>query len=110
MADASTNPRARPVTDLTAEQEAEALRIYQALKRAADEDLLALARLLASKPDAELLGRTEFGARDRAHRIAAKALGEALAGRKKGATAAPASPARPATAPPSSSATRPAGS
>jgi len=96
--------------ELTPEQEAEALRIYDTLKRVADEDLLALARLLASRPDAELLGRTEFEARDRGHRIAAKAIGAALDGRKKGATAAPASPARRATAPPGSSVTRPAGS
>jgi hypothetical protein len=96
--------------DLTAEQEAEALRIYEALKRRSDEDLLALARLLASKPDAELLGRTEFEARDRAHAVAAKALEEALAGRKKRGTSARASPARPASAPPASSAMRPGAS
>lgn len=96
--------------ELTPEQEAEAHRIYEALKRTADEDLLAVARLLASRPDAELLGRTEFEVRDRAHRIAAKAVGEALAGRKKGGTAGRASPARPATARPGFSGTRPAGS
>jgi predicted GNAT family N-acyltransferase len=94
--------------DLTPDQEAEAQRIYQALKRTADQDLLALARLLASKPDAALLGRTEFEVRDRAHAIGARAIEEALAGRKKRATSAPAPTARPATARRGSSATGPA--
>ena len=83
--------------DLTPGQEAEARRIYDALKRAADADLLALARLLAAKPDGELLGATEVQVRDRALRIGAKALEAALDGRKKGGTRAPAAPARTAT-------------
>ena len=69
--------------DLTPEQEAEARRIYDALKQTAGADLMALARLLAAKPDGELLGATEFQVRDRVLRLGAKALGAALDGRKK---------------------------
>lgn len=79
--------------DLTAEQEAEALRIYELLKDKVDADLMAMARLLASKDTGEILGRTEFEVRDRAHAVGAKAIESALAGRKKGATSAAASPA-----------------
>ena len=95
-------------TDLTPQQEAEAQRIYQTLKQAADADLLALARLLAAKPDSQLLGATEFQVRDVVHQIGAKALETALQGRKKGATTAPAVPAPPAGRRPSSNATKPA--
>jgi hypothetical protein len=95
-------------TDLTPDQEAEAQRIYQALRQAADADLLALARLLAAKPDSQLLGATEFQVRDAVHQIGAKALQTALSGRKKGATTAPAAPAPPAGRRPSSTAIRPA--
>jgi predicted GNAT family N-acyltransferase len=71
---------------LSPEQEAEAQRIFQVLKRSSEQDLLALARLLASKPDRELLGRTEFEVRDRVHQIGAKAVETALQERKKGGT------------------------
>lgn len=70
----------------TPEQEAEARRIYKTLRRASRQDLLALARLLASKPDRELLGKTEFEVRDRVHEIGAKAVETALSERKKGGT------------------------
>jgi predicted GNAT family N-acyltransferase len=75
---------------LSAEQEAEAQRIFDILKRTADDDLLALARLLASKKDRDLLGQTEFEVRDRVHQIGAKAIQTALNERKKGATKGPA--------------------
>jgi len=65
-------------TPLTPDQEAEAERLYQALRRAADQDLRGLARLLAAKPDGQLLGATEFEVRDRAHRIGAAAIQAAL--------------------------------
>jgi hypothetical protein len=71
---------------LSAEQEAEALRIFDVLKQTADQDLMALARLLASKPNRELLGKTEFEVRDRVHQIGAKAVEAALEERKKGGT------------------------
>jgi hypothetical protein len=74
---------------LSAEQEAEAQRIFQILKSTTDDDLLALARLLASKKDRDLLGQTEFEVRDRVHQIGAKAIETALDERKKGGTKAP---------------------
>ena len=94
--------------DLTPDQQAEAQRIYHALKQAADADLLALARLLAAKPDDQLLGATEFQVRDAVHHIGAKALETALQGRKKGVTTVPAASAPPANKRPNSNAIRPA--
>lgn len=96
--------------DLTPAQRAEAERLDEALRAATDADLRALAELLASKADGEIFGRAEFEVRDRVHRIGAKAVELTLAGRKKGGTSGPAPAARPAAAPPSSSATPPAGS
>ena len=84
-------------TDLTPDQQAEARRIFDALKQTTDADLMALARLLAAKPDGEWLGATEFQVRDRALRLGAKALEAALDGRTKGGMRAPAAPAPPAT-------------
>jgi hypothetical protein len=45
-----------------------------------------MARIMASKPDAQLLGATEFEIRHRAHQLAAHAIETALNERKKGAT------------------------
>ena len=70
-------------SDLSTEQAELAERIYQALRQAADADLRGLAGLLASKPDRELLGQTEFEVRDRVHEIGAKAFEAALGERKK---------------------------
>jgi hypothetical protein len=89
-------------TDLTPDQEAQARRLYDALRHAADTDLLALARLLASKAEGDLFGATEFQVRDAVHRIGAKALETALAERNKGGTTAPAGRAPAAARPPSS--------
>jgi hypothetical protein len=71
---------------LSAEQEAEAQRIYRILQASCERDLLGLARLLASKADRELLGKTEFEVRDRVHEIGAKAIETALEERKKRGT------------------------
>jgi hypothetical protein len=71
---------------LSSAQEAEAQRIYRILQTSCEQDLLGLARLLASKPDRELLGKTEFEVRDRVHQIGAKAIETALEERKKGGT------------------------
>jgi hypothetical protein len=71
---------------LTPEQEAEAQRLAQIIGKKAQEEALRMARLLASKPDAQLLGKTEFEIRDRVHALGAFALGAALQERKKGAT------------------------
>ncbi len=76
--------------NLTAEQAAEADRLFEVLRPRIEEELRQLTQLLASKPDDKLLGKTEFEVRDRVHRIGAQALEAALNGRKKGATKAPA--------------------
>jgi hypothetical protein len=77
-------------SQLTTDQAELAERIYHSLRQATDADLRGLAELLASKPDRQLLGRTEFEVRERVHRIGAKALEAALDERKKGGTEAPA--------------------
>jgi len=79
---------------LTPEQEAQAQALVQRLRAEADDELLALARLLVSKPEHELFGQTEFQVRDLVHRLGAKAYEIHLA-EKKTATAAPASTAPP---------------
>jgi hypothetical protein len=71
---------------LTAEQEAEAQRLAEIIGRKAQEEALRMARLLVSKSDAEVFGRTEYELRDSAHRVAAHALEAALKERKKGGT------------------------
>ena len=91
-------------TTLTVEQEAEAQRLALRIQEAARADILALARLLVSKPEADLFGATEFQARDVAHHLAAKAFEVHLA-EKKTATSAPASSAATASKPRSSRAT-----
>ena len=79
-----------PELDLTPEQTAEAERIFQELERATREDRWRIAQLLASKPDSQLLGETEFQIRDMVHKIGAKSIATALNGRKKGGTKGPA--------------------
>ncbi len=69
---------------LTPDQAALSDRIFQSLRQAADSDLRTLADLLASKPDHQLLGPTEFEVRDQVHKIGAKAFQTALEERKKG--------------------------
>ena len=91
---------ARP--SLTPEQQAEAQRIYEVLRRTSDTDLRDLAELLAGKTDGELFGATELQVRDAVHRLGAKAIETALQGRKKGGRKAPAVPAPAARRPPSS--------
>lgn len=71
---------------LTPDQQDQAQRLYDTLRQAVDTDLRQLAELLAAKPDAQLLGATEFEVRDRVHRIGAKAVQTALTERKKGGT------------------------
>ena len=76
--------------DLTSEQKAEAQRLFDALQGPFLDEARRLAELLASKADAQLLGRTEFEVRDSVHRLGARALEAALDERKKGGTEAPA--------------------
>ena len=75
---------------LTPKQEAEAQRIAAIIGQAARDEALNMARIMASKPDAQLLGATEFEIRDRAHKFAAIAIETALNERKKGGTKGPA--------------------
>ena len=72
--------------DLTPEQRAEAERLYQLLQGPFLDEARRLAELLAGKPDAQLLGKTEFEVRDAVHQLGATALQAALQGRKKGGT------------------------
>lgn len=58
--------------------------LYESVRAAADKDLRAIAELLASKPDSQLFGETEFQLRDIVHRVGAKALEAAAQQRKKG--------------------------
>jgi hypothetical protein len=69
---------------LSPELEAEAQALVARLRPQAEEDLLALARLLVSKPDRELFGDTEFEVRDLVHRLGAKAYSAHLAEKKRG--------------------------
>jgi len=71
-------------TQLTPEQEAEAERIAAIIEEKVKQEARQMARLLASKPDAELLGKTEYEIRDRVHRLGALAIETALQERKKG--------------------------
>jgi hypothetical protein len=68
---------------LNEEQEAEARRIYDRLGSLFDEERMRMARLLASKADRELFGRTEYEVRDRVHRLGAEALQTAADERQK---------------------------
>jgi hypothetical protein len=87
---------------LTSEQEAEAARIADIVKRKMHDEVVRIARLLASKPDTELLGKTEYEIRDRVHEIGACAIETALEERKKGGTKVRASHARAAKSQPGS--------
>jgi len=89
---------------LSPELEAEAQKLVARLRTDAEGELLALARLLVSKPEHEIFGDTEFEARDIMHRIGAKAF-EAHLAQKKTATKARASSARTASKAPSSKGT-----
>jgi hypothetical protein len=71
---------------LTAQQQAQAERIFAALKAQAEGELWEMAQLLASKEDRQLLGETEFQVRDLAHRIGGQAVQTALEERKKRGT------------------------
>lgn len=64
--------------DLDPEREAEARQIFERLEAVFDEERMRIARLLASKENHELFGRTEFELRDRVHELGARSL-EAVA-------------------------------
>ena len=73
-----------PHLELTPEQQDEARRLERVLMESVRGDIRLMAELLASKPDRQLLGRTEFEVRDIVHKIGAKAIEAALGERKKG--------------------------
>jgi hypothetical protein len=75
---------------LNAEQEQEAQRIGKILQEKVAGDIVQLARLLVSKKDSEIFGKTEFEVRDRVHELGAKAIQTVLEERKKGGTKGPA--------------------
>jgi hypothetical protein len=88
---------------LNAELEAQAQELAVRIRARVDNDILALARLLVSKKDAEVFGDTEFQARSIVHHLGAVALQERL--KKSSATKAPASIVPTASKRPSSRAT-----
>ena len=85
---------------LDAEREAQAQELAARIRARADNDILALARLLVSKGDAEVFGDTEFEVRNIVHHLGAAALEERL--KKSSATKGPASIAPDAGGPRSS--------
>lgn len=89
---------------LPADQEVRAQALLPLLRQAVDEELLALARLLAGTDEAHTFGQTEFQVRELLLRAGAKAYQTFLA-QKKTATGAAPSTAPAAASPPSSSAT-----
>ena len=72
------------------DQARRAEQLLESLKASTEDDLRAIAELLARKPDHQLFGQTEFQLRGLAHRLGAKALQTAAAQRKKGGTEVPA--------------------
>jgi hypothetical protein len=75
---------------LPEDQARRAEQLLESLKASTEDDLRAIAELLASKPDHQLFGQTEFQLRDLAHRLGDKALQTAATQRKKGGTEVPA--------------------
>lgn len=75
--------------ELTPEQRDEAQWIEHVLMQSVCADVRSLAELMASKPDRQLLGKTEFEVRDLVHKIGAKVIETALEERKKGGIKGP---------------------
>lgn len=88
---------------LSPELEAQAQELAARIRSRADEDILALARLLVSKKDTDVFGDTEFQVRSIVHHLGAEAIEERL--KKNLAMKAPASSAPPASSRRSSRAT-----
>ena len=75
---------------LPEDQARRAQQLFDSLMTAAEHDLRAVAELLATKPDGQLFGATEFQLRDMVLRLGGKALQTAAEQRKKGGTLDPA--------------------
>lgn len=69
--------------ELNEEQESEAQRIYERLRVSFDEELKTMARFMASQPNHQLFGQTEFELRDRVHELGARVLETAADERQK---------------------------
>ena len=82
-----------PDAPLTPEQQLEAQQYAALFLQLAQREAQRFGELIASRPDAQLLGRTEFDLRTLVHRLGAAFLEAALEERKKGATSGPASSA-----------------
>ena len=76
---------------LTPEQQVEAQHYAAVFLRLAQREAERFGTLLASRPDTQLLGRTEFDLRQLVHQLGAAFLEAALEERKKGGTSGPAS-------------------
>jgi hypothetical protein len=74
------------IPDLTPEQEAHAQELAKTVLNALEGDILQMTRLLASKPDRQVLGQTEFQVRDIVHQIGARAIQAELEARQKKVT------------------------
>ena len=59
---------------LSAEQHAEAVRIYERIRGAFDQEARRLAELMASKETRHIFGETEYQIRDRVHTLGAEVL------------------------------------
>ena len=68
---------------LAAEQEELAQALYQRIRVKLDEELLAMARLMASKQAHEIFGKGEFELRDKLNAVGATLLEEAANERSK---------------------------
>lgn len=73
-----------PFEHLPEQQAHRARDLYESLRAAVDSDIQAIAELLATKPDNQLFGETEFELRDMVHHVGANALQAAARQRKKG--------------------------
>jgi hypothetical protein len=76
-------------THLPEEQARRAEDLYESLRAAADADLKAIAELLATKPDNQLFGETEYKIREIVQQIGAEAVQTAVDQRKKRGTKVP---------------------
>ena len=75
--------RSQPNVELNEDQEAESQRIYERLRGAFEEELKTMARFMASQPNHQLFGQTEFELRDRVHELGARVLETAADERQK---------------------------
>ena len=82
-----------PDTSLTPEQQREAEQFAALFLELAQREAQRFGELIATRPDRQLLGRTEFDLRSLVHQLGATFLQAALEERKKGATPGPASSA-----------------